>query len=80
MPSGTCGKSRLTPLLLVPLLLLVLADLFHHCCSQGALRDALDRRLLPQLPATSTPHPAVVFSLTHDIAAAMMHLHSEGIV
>jgi hypothetical protein len=49
-------------------------------CFQGTLREALDRRLLPVLPGSSMPHPSVVNSLAHDIAAAMLHLHHEGIV
>jgi hypothetical protein len=57
----------------------------HACpaaaaCFQGTLREALDRRLLPVLPGSSMPHPSVVNSLAHDIAAAMLHLHHEGIV
>jgi hypothetical protein len=47
---------------------------------QGTLREALDKRRLPRLPGTSFPHPSIVFSLAHDMAAAMLHLHSEGIV
>jgi len=54
----------------------------NECCSnaQGTLRDQLDRRLLPHLPASSFLHPAVAVALSHDIAAAMLHLHREGIV
>jgi hypothetical protein len=48
--------------------------------SQGTLRDALDKRRLPRLSGTPFPHPAVVFSLCHDITAALLHLHTEGIV
>jgi hypothetical protein len=47
---------------------------------QGTLREALDKCRLPRLPGTTFPHPAVVFSLCHDITAALLHLHSEGIV
>ena len=47
---------------------------------QGTLREALDRRRLPRLDGTSFVHPVVVLSLSHDIAAALLHLHSEGIV
>jgi hypothetical protein len=47
---------------------------------QGTLREALDKRRLPRLSGTTFPHPCVVFSLSHDITAAMLHLHSEGIV
>jgi hypothetical protein len=48
--------------------------------SQGTLRDALDKRRLPRLCGTPFPHPSVVFSLCHDITAALLHLHTEGIV
>jgi hypothetical protein len=47
---------------------------------QGTLRDQLDRRQLPHLPGSSFLHPAVAIALSHDIAAALMHLHKEGIV
>jgi hypothetical protein len=47
---------------------------------QGTLREALDRRRLPRLSGTSFPHPSVAFSISHDVAAAMLHLHSEGVV
>lgn len=50
------------------------------CCLQGTLRDQLDRQLLPHLPGSSFVHPAVAVALGHDIAAAMLHLHREGIV
>jgi hypothetical protein len=51
------------------------------CCAvQGTLRDQLDRRQLPRLPNSSLLHPAVAVALSHDIAAALMHLHKEGIV
>jgi hypothetical protein len=50
------------------------------CCLQGTLRDQLDRQLLPHLPGSSFVHPAVAVGLGHDIAAAMLHLHREGIV
>lgn len=61
-------------------------DLLCHGCLwlllllQGTLREALDKRQLPRLPGTGFTHPSVVYSLSHDIAAAMLHLHSEGIV
>lgn len=52
------------------------------CCVllQGTLREALDRRRLPRVGSSTFLQPAVVLSLAHDIAAALLHLHSEGIV
>jgi hypothetical protein len=47
---------------------------------QGTLREALDRKRLPRLPGTTFLQPLVVLTLAHDIAAALLHLHSEGIV
>jgi hypothetical protein len=47
---------------------------------QGTLREALDCRRLPLMQDTSFPESLVVLSLAHDIAAALLHLHSEGIV
>lgn len=47
---------------------------------QGTLREALDYGSLPYSPPTKLLHPAIVASLAHDVAAAMLHLHSEGIV
>jgi hypothetical protein len=48
---------------------------------QGTLRNALDRRRLPRtLQSCAMPHPMVAVALGHDIAAAMLHLHKEGIV
>ncbi len=47
---------------------------------QGTLREALDRKRLPRVGSTTFVQPAVVRSLAHDIAAALLHLHSEGIV
>eukprot|EP00775_Hariotina_reticulata_P008079 gene8079-8273_t len=47
-------------------------------CDQGTLRDALDSRRLSN--STCFLQPALVLSLAHDVAAAMLHLHSEGIV
>lgn len=54
------------------------ATLLHT--TQGTLRDALDRRLLPHQPNSSLLNPTVAVALAHDIAAAMLHLHTEGIV
>lgn len=51
------------------------------CVVQGALRDALDRKRLPRVASGTTfLQPDIALSLSHDIAAAMLHLHSEGIV
>jgi serine/threonine protein kinase len=52
----------------------------HSCCrhSQGSLRDALDCNLLSK--PGSFLAPSTVLALAHDIAAAMLHLHCEGIV
>ncbi|WIA15144.1 hypothetical protein OEZ85_001831 [Tetradesmus obliquus] len=52
--------------------------LIMEYCSEGSLRDALDCKLLSK--AGSYMAPSVVLTLAHDIAAAMLHLHSEGIV
>jgi serine/threonine protein kinase len=58
---------------------------------QGSLREALDRRLLCRPTTTaagassssSSPPPTpllpLVLYLAHDIAAALVHLHAEGI-
>jgi hypothetical protein len=59
------------------------SDCVHVCvciCVQGTLREQLDRRALPHLQHSSSLHPAVAVALSHDIAAAMLHLHKEGIV
>ena len=47
---------------------------------QGTLRDALSYKTL--LKGTHSPYlpPSIALSLAHDIAAAMLHLHSEGVV
>jgi len=45
---------------------------------QGSLRDALDCGLLAKPGGFLAP--SAVLTLAHDIAAAMLHLHSEGIV
>ncbi|KAF8060547.1 D-xylose 1-dehydrogenase NADP(+) 2 [Scenedesmus sp. PABB004] len=47
-------------------------------CSEGSLRDALDCGLLCK--PGSCMAPSAVLTLAHDVAAAMLHLHSEGIV
>jgi hypothetical protein len=49
-------------------------------CVQGTLRGALDRQALPRQSGGSKVAPSVVLALSHDIAAAMLHLHKEGIV
>jgi serine/threonine protein kinase len=45
---------------------------------QGSLRDALDCNLLSKPGGFLAP--STVLALAHDIAAAMLHLHCEGIV
>lgn len=65
--------------LLTPVWLLLLLLLLLHVL-QGTLREALDSKSLPLMQETSFPDPLVVLSLAHDIAAALLHLHSEGIV
>jgi serine/threonine protein kinase len=45
---------------------------------QGSLREALDCGLLAK-PGGFLP-PSAVLALAHDVSAAMLHLHSEGIV
>jgi hypothetical protein len=56
----------------------------HHCNQsphpnpQGSLREGLDRGLLKAPSSFLAPH--IVLALAHDVAAAMLHLHSEGIV
>ncbi|KAF6253981.1 hypothetical protein COO60DRAFT_363306 [Scenedesmus sp. NREL 46B-D3] len=52
--------------------------LIMEYCSEGSLRDALDCGVLSK--PGSYLAPSVVLTLAHDIAAAMLHLHSEGIV
>jgi hypothetical protein len=42
--------------------------------------QSLDQCLLPRVADSTFVQPAVVLSLAHDIACAMLHLHSEGIV
>eukprot|EP00775_Hariotina_reticulata_P007113 gene7113-7327_t len=49
-------------------------------CDQGTLREALDRRRLQRGAQQKFLIPAIVLSLAHDVAAAMLHLHSEGVV
>lgn len=48
------------------------------CAVQGSLRDALDCGSLCK--PGSYLAPSAVLSLAHDVAAALLHLHSEGIV
>ncbi len=48
------------------------------CVLQGSLRDALDCGLLAKPGGFLAP--STVLALAHDVAAAMLHLHSEGIV
>jgi len=48
--------------------------------AQGTLREALDRKRLPRVPGTTFLQPIIALSLSHDIAAALLHLHSEGIM
>ena len=45
---------------------------------QGSLRDALDRGQLSGI--AGYPLPALVLSLAHDVASALLHLHEGGIV
>lgn len=45
---------------------------------QGSLRDALDCGYLCK--PGSYLAPSAVLALAHDVAAALLHLHSEGIV
>ena len=49
------------------------------CAVQGSLRGALDTGLLRD-PATGATHLGVAVGLAHDIACAMLHLHSDGIL
>ena len=56
-------------------------DTFVSCnrfCDEGSLRDALDCGLLTR--PGSFLAPSAVLALAHDVASAMLHLHSEGIV
>ena len=46
---------------------------------QVSLRDALDSGLLGR-PGTYSVPPPLLLTIAHDVAAAMLHLHSEGIV
>ncbi|KAF8060546.1 RPL6 [Scenedesmus sp. PABB004] len=54
--------------------------LVMELCDQGTLRDALDRKLLLRGSGAAMLQPALVLSLAHDVAAALLHLHSEGVV
>ena len=42
------------------------------------MREALDRQLLCGI--NGWPLPALVLSLAHDVASALLHLHEQGIV
>lgn len=55
-------------------------DVLSAMCllTQGSLRDALDCGLLAKPGGFLAP--SAVLALAHDVAAAMLHLHSEGIV
>jgi serine/threonine protein kinase len=46
---------------------------------QGTLREALDKRRLLQ-PGQTRVAPAAAILLLRDVAAAMLHLHSEGVI
>jgi hypothetical protein len=46
-------------------------------CVQGTLREALDRRTLHGPGIKYLPRESIV-CLCHDIAAALLHLHSQG--
>lgn len=47
--------------------------------SQGSLRQALDSGLLRN-PSSGATHLAVALGLAHDVACAMLHLHSDNIL
>lgn len=47
-------------------------------CNEGSLRDALDCGLL--CPRGGFIDTCIVLAFAHDVAAALLHLHSEGIV
>lgn len=44
---------------------------------QGTLREALDRRILHGEGVKYLPRESIL-SLCHDVAAALLHLHSQG--
>eukprot|EP00879_Flechtneria_rotunda_P020363 GHRR01021415.1.p1 GENE.GHRR01021415.1~~GHRR01021415.1.p1 ORF type:complete len:591 (+),score=196.37 GHRR01021415.1:254-1774(+) len=54
--------------------------LIMEYCDQGTLRDALDRQWLIKGSGATFLQPSLVLSLAHDVAAAMLHLHSQGVV
>jgi hypothetical protein len=45
---------------------------------QGTLREALDHKILLRNSTNGYLQPTIMLSLAHDIAAALLHLHSEG--
>ncbi|WIA35332.1 hypothetical protein OEZ86_003786 [Tetradesmus obliquus] len=53
-------------------------------CDQGTLRDALDNGMLLRGRDSSSSsrcmHPGLALGLAQDIAAALLHLHAEGVV
>eukprot|EP00883_Tetradesmus_obliquus_P006895 jgi/Sobl393_1/17454/SZX64266.1 len=53
-------------------------------CDQGTLRDALDNGMLLRGRGSSSSsrcmHPGLALGLAQDIAAALLHLHAEGVV
>lgn len=48
-------------------------------CMQGSLRAALDKGQMVD-PATGRPQMSTVLMLAHDVACAMHHLHTEGVI
>ena len=55
-------------------------QLVMEYCGGGSLRDALDRGALRAGGGNGFLEPRAVLAIAHDVAAAMYHLHSEGIV
>ncbi|WIA15154.1 hypothetical protein OEZ85_001840 [Tetradesmus obliquus] len=49
-------------------------------CDQGTLREALDQKCFLRNSSNGYLAPTISLSLAHDIAAALLHLHSEGVV
>ncbi|KAF6240407.1 kinase-like domain-containing protein [Scenedesmus sp. NREL 46B-D3] len=49
-------------------------------CDQGTLREALDHKMVLRNGSAGYLQPTIMLSLAHDIAAALLHLHSEGVV
>jgi hypothetical protein len=45
---------------------------------QGTLREALDQKRLLRKSTNGCIAPSIMLSIAHDIAAALLHLHSEG--